>query len=465
MIIQPKGKQVEVLGIRDRGHFVVLGTAGSGKTTIALLRAINLANLSGNDKVLLVTFNGALVEYMKGIENISRRLTIENYHKFARGYLASRGKMPTFGGIVENEQREKLIDSAVEILKKEYPVESTFKRKQSFFYDEIQFIEEFGCDSLEKYCYVERTGRSEAFLKKDKRPYIYMIYEKYMELRTEAHKCYDWYDLAMYVASELEQDTNERRYKHIIIDEGQDFSPMMIKSLVKAIPSDGSFTFFGDVAQQIYGNRMSWKESGINIAGTWRFAVNYRNPETVVAFAKVLAQSKYWKKSEDMVDCEAANAKGPKPVLIKFNNEEQERLWIVNRAIQESKKSSVVIICRNRNDIDTYLSDLKDKGCIAIEINKHTAGFSDRKQVYLSTYHSVKGLEFYNVFMPALTVEKLPDHDMVDRSEEISDAYADELKLLYVAATRSKYGLYMSYSGSLTELFPYGTETVDMREV
>ena len=31
-----------------------------------------------------------------------------------------------------------------------------------------------------------------------------MIYEKYMELRTEAHKCYDWYDLAMYVASELE---------------------------------------------------------------------------------------------------------------------------------------------------------------------------------------------------------------------------------------------------------------------
>lgn len=54
---------------------------------------------------------------------------------------------------------------------------------------------------------------------------------------------------------------------------------------------------------------MSWKESGINIAGTWRFAVNYRNPETVVAFAKVLAQSKYWKKSEDMVDCEAANAK------------------------------------------------------------------------------------------------------------------------------------------------------------
>ena len=69
------------------------------------------------------------------------------------------------------------------------------------------------------------------------------------------------------------------------------------------------------------------------------------------------------------------------------------------------------------------------------------------------------------MFIPALTAEKLPDHDMVERSEDISDVYADELKLLYVAATRSKYGLYMSYSGCLTELFPFGTETVDMREV
>lgn len=150
MTIQPKGKQVEVLGIGDSGHFVVLGTAGSGKTTIALLRAINLANLPGNDKVLLVTFNRALVEYMKGIENISGRLIVENYHKFAKGYLKSRGKMPTFGGIAENGQREMLIDSAVEVLKKEHPVESTYKRKQAFFYDEIKFIEEFGCNGVQR---------------------------------------------------------------------------------------------------------------------------------------------------------------------------------------------------------------------------------------------------------------------------------------------------------------------------
>lgn len=465
MIIQPKGKQVEVLGIRDKGHYVVLGTAGSGKTTIALLRTINLANLPGNDKVLLVTFNVALVEYIKQIENISKRLKVENYHKFARGYLESRGKMPSYGGIVENEQREELIDKAVTFFKNKYPNESTYKRKQSFFYDEIKFIQEFGCNSFEKYYQIERTGRSGAFVKRENRKKIYMVYEKYIEFRAKLNKSYDWYDLAMYVANELDQDANERRYKHIIVDEGQDFSPMMIKSLVKAIPSDGSFTFFGDVAQQIYGNRMSWKESGINNMKTWRLAVNYRNPETVVAFAKVLSKSKYWQHNDDMVDCEESNAKGPKPVLIKFKDEKQERDWIVNKAIEECKKSSVVIVCRNRYDIDDYMSELRRKGCPAIEINRKNAGFGDRKQIYLSTYHSVKGLEFYNVFIPALTMEKLPDHDMIERAEDVSDVYADELKLLYVAVTRAKYGLYMSYSGCLTELFPIGTETVDMKEV
>lgn len=65
--IVPRGKQCEVLALPAKGHIVVLGTAGSGKTTIALSRAQHLASLPGRNKVLLVTFNGALVEYMRGI--------------------------------------------------------------------------------------------------------------------------------------------------------------------------------------------------------------------------------------------------------------------------------------------------------------------------------------------------------------------------------------------------------------
>ena len=74
MAITLTGKQQEVLALPAKGHIVVLGTAGSGKTTIALHRARHLANIPGSGRILLVTFNRALVEYMKGIDYIQSPL-------------------------------------------------------------------------------------------------------------------------------------------------------------------------------------------------------------------------------------------------------------------------------------------------------------------------------------------------------------------------------------------------------
>jgi len=81
--IKPGGKQKEVLALPASGHTVVLGTAGSGKTTMALLRAIGLVNHPSHPNVLVVTFNRALVQYMSAIKSLSlSNLRIENYHKF-----------------------------------------------------------------------------------------------------------------------------------------------------------------------------------------------------------------------------------------------------------------------------------------------------------------------------------------------------------------------------------------------
>ena len=87
---QPKGKQLEVLDLKPEGHNVVLGTAGSGKTTLAIYRAIYLATLDDKEKVMLVTFNTTLVKYLEAIvgSEIPRNIEVRNYHKFARGYFA-----------------------------------------------------------------------------------------------------------------------------------------------------------------------------------------------------------------------------------------------------------------------------------------------------------------------------------------------------------------------------------------
>jgi superfamily I DNA/RNA helicase len=228
-----------------------------------------------------------------------------------------------------------------------------------------------------------------------------------------------------------------------------------------AVADGGSFTFFGDVAQQIYGSRLSWRDSGVDASKIWRFDVNYRNPETITAFAKDITRSEYWQQDGDMVEATAKIAKGPKPILVKFSSKPREMAWVVERAIATGKTSSTVIVCRNRADIDSFMKVLTNKGCDAIEINKDTPGFAHLKKVYLTTYHAAKGLEFDNVFIPFLTDDKLPDPDTVSSAVSEEDAYGDEIKLLYVATTRSKYGLYMTYSGTLSPLFPEDSDSYD----
>src|SRR4051794_31579581 len=109
----PIGRQKEVLYLPAEGHVAVLGTAGSGKTTLAILRSAYLADpeTDHSGRTLLVTFNRALVTYLNHLA--SRELanvTVENYHKFARGYLHSRGKMGGWNTVAKPEERSAYIN-------------------------------------------------------------------------------------------------------------------------------------------------------------------------------------------------------------------------------------------------------------------------------------------------------------------------------------------------------------------
>ena len=91
---KPVGRQADVVYLPANGHTVVLGTAGSGKTVMAIHRAAHLANpaTDHNGRTPLLTFNNTLVRflnYLAATGGISVR--VETYHRFARGYLSSRG--------------------------------------------------------------------------------------------------------------------------------------------------------------------------------------------------------------------------------------------------------------------------------------------------------------------------------------------------------------------------------------
>jgi hypothetical protein len=147
--------------------------------------------------------------------------------------------------------------------------------------------------------------------------------------------------MATAVCEELDGDGSTRRYKHIVIDEGQDFSPEMIRSLAKAIPHDGSLTFFGDMAQQIYGRRMSWKSAGLKVSKVWEFKENYRNTKQVAALGLAISRMPYFKETPDLVEPVAPKADGPLPALVECSSIQHEISLVRDQAIQAATGQTV----------------------------------------------------------------------------------------------------------------------------
>lgn len=450
----PIGRQKEVLYLPAEGHVVVLGTAGSGKTTLAILRAAYLANPQTDHygKTLLVTFNRALVSYLRYLQD--RQLTevlVENYHKFARGYLASRGKMSP-NAICNPDRSRTLVAQAVTDVSKRYQSLPLFQRPVDLFSEEFRWMAQHGIMTLDAYSNADRVGRV-ARIERRLRPVVFEIYDTYRHLREQIGKKYDWDDLATAVCIEFGSDTSSRLYRHIVIDEGQDFSPEMLRSLSRAIPSDGSLTFFGDVAQQIYGHRMSWRSAGLNVSKVWEFKENYRNSRQVAQLGLAIARMPYFKDLPDMVQPVSPTADGPLPTLVKCSSVEKEIQFVVSQAVNASRTRNVAILLRNRQAEELFTSQLP-RGSIRLDRDMTT--WQAGPGIRYGTYHSAKGLEFDVVILPFCSQDRLPDPEGVATFGE-EDAAIQDGRLLYVGVTRAKTNLIITYYGGVTSLLPSGS--------
>jgi DNA helicase IV len=169
---------------------VVLGTAGSGKTTMAILRAAFLSDpeMPRHGRTLLLTYNKALSAYIRTIAAPElRHVTVEHYHKFARGYLASQGKM-RWNSIARTGPRERAIEAGIAEVKLNYKPHALFDRPLNFFGAEIGWLEKHGVHSLEDYKSQDRIGRAEARLERGLRKPMWEIYESYSQVTARSRR-------------------------------------------------------------------------------------------------------------------------------------------------------------------------------------------------------------------------------------------------------------------------------------
>lgn len=446
----PKGHQRDVVYLAARGHQVVLGTAGTGKTVMAIHRAAHLADArtQNGGRTLLLTYNNSLVTYLRHLADQLPSVTIETYGRFARGYLFSQGRMG-YNQIAGPDQRRFFVEQAVKATAAGYRPNPFFDRATDFFLDELEWMDGNGLAAVEDYLAVSRVGRMAA-LQQGQRRAVWGIREKYLEARRAGGYPYDWAALPTAVRASLAADTAARRYKHIVVDEAQDLSPESIRSLAEAIPADGSLTLFADYAQQIYGQRMSWRSCGLKVAKAEVFLDNYRNSPEIARLAIAMAQMPHFMDSADLVEPRAPQrAAGAKPTLARYSSPQHEAAAVAANAATFGKLSRVGVLARTRAE-----ARLAVAGVAGVRmLHDNMQRWKLEVGVYAGTYHSAKGLEFDVVFLPFCGADRSPDSDTV-AAFGYDEAASRESRLLYVGVTRARDELVITHTGGLTPLLP-----------
>lgn len=446
----PQGHQRDVVYLDARGHHVVLGTAGTGKTVMAIHRAAHLADARTRNSgpTLLLTYNNSLVAYLRHFADQLPGVTIETYGKFARGYLAAQGRMGR-NQIAGPDERKFYVEQAVKVVAAGYQPSAFFDQVTDFFLDELEWIDGNGLAVLENYLAVSRVGRM-APLQQSQRRAVWDIREKYLAARAAGGYPYDWAGLPAVVRASLAADTVGRRYRHIVVDEAQDLSPESIRSLAGAIPADGSLTLFADYAQQIYGQRISWRSCGLQVAKVEVFLDNYRNSPEIARLAIAMAQMPHFTDSADLVEPRAPQrAAGAKPTLAGCSSPEEEAKMVAASAGSFRRLSRVGVLARTRAEARVAVSGLAGVRMLHDNLSRWEIG----PGVYAGTYHSAKGLEFDVVFLPFCGADRSPDRDTI-KAFGYDEAASRESRLLYVGVTRARDELIITHTGALTPLLP-----------
>jgi superfamily I DNA/RNA helicase len=433
-----------------RGHQVVLGTAGTGKTVMAIHRAAHLADprTRNHGPALLLTYNNSLVSYLRHLADQLPGVTIETYGKFARGYLAAQGRMG-YNQIAGPDLRRYFVEQAVKTTATSYQLDPFFERATDFFLDELEWMDGNGLATVEDYLAVNRVGRMAALHQAQRRA-VWTIRQTYLAARAAAGYPYDWAGLPTEVRASLAGDTAARRYKHVVVDEAQDLSPESIRSLAEAVPPDGSLTLFADYAQQIYGQRISWRSCGLRVTKIETFLDNYRNSPEIARLAIAMAQMPHFKDSADLVEPRAPQrAAGAKPTLAGYPSPADEAAAVATNAATFGKLARVGVLARTRAEARRAVRGVAGVRMLHENLQRWEIGAG----VYAGTYHSAKGLEFDVVFLPFCGADRCPDSDTT-KTFGYDEAASRESRLLYVGVTRARDELVITHSGDPTPLLP-----------
>lgn len=462
MEIELTSEQIKVLNSKSQGNCLIKGVAGSGKTTIALQKVIRILEEieSTNEKLLLVTYNKTLIQYMrylckKNHVNLDNtQLEMKTVDSLIYRYVAKDGRKFA----VKNDER-RVMNQAIQQIQKKYGYDTIAQTKNvDFLLEELSWMKSCRYIEKEEYLAVDRLGRMEKGnspirLQKQgrDRQIIFELSELY-DQKMKAEKKTDSYSNALQVLSCMEKkEIIWKRYSYIVIDECQDLTRVQLEIIRNMyLEKEGScILFLTDVAQSIYSHswlsKHSFKSIGFNMAGKSNIlSKNYRTTKQIAMAAySLLGKDVTLNMSDDFVEPVLVERNGVKPQYHSFGEAKEEFSFVtkeIKKLLLDSKFDlmDIAIVAKTWSYLENIQNHLLCHGIDAILLRKEKAdAYCMEDKVQLLTLHSAKGLEFPIVFVVGL------NEGIIPFSEEKKE---EERKLLYVGMTRAREMLYMSSS-------------------
>ena len=248
-------------------------------------------------------------------------------------------------------------------------------------------------------------------------------------------------------------------YEHILIDEYQDVNSTQIK-LVDLLAAPNLFAV-GDPRQSIFG----WR--GSDVKYILQFEEKYPQCETVT-LTKNYRSSKHIVNlvNESIRNMRLADLESPldgkKDIhLLTFNSEESESEFVIQRILaSELPRNEIFVLARtNRqlNELSQRMRVRRIRHVVRSDEMKNSI-MAGEDEITLATIHAIKGMEAELVFVIGCHGINFPckgsEHPVMELVDiEEYDKEEEERRLFYVAMSRAKNSLYLSYSGAKPTYF------------
>ncbi|MGC9312102.1 MAG: 3'-5' exonuclease, partial [Sediminispirochaetaceae bacterium] len=415
-------EQEEAVGaVKLRGHFLIRGGAGTGKSLVlleSLRRAAQQSELQfgEGEQAVLVTFTRTLAKYNRYISALRdmkipldvidtidsifytrlRRTTpdLQYDFEFLKKYLDTI-ELPGFISAEELAAEIEEYIFALDLKALEY-VEGTVSRRgmrRTLTEAQRREIWKIAVDAAlemrEKKIYTKNYGR--------------LVLLRRLEA-AEASGTADQDDEREEIPGDgrSEGSIGPPKIRYLFLDEVQDLTPVALRALRKL--TAGPMIMAGDMGQSLYVYYSPFFRSGIDLRGSTRvLRTNFRNTRQIHELA-----SRFRARAPRSAEGEPANPAvfrdGPMPELYTAGSEEDllRQLCAKTRLFIEEMgydPENICVLVPRRSEIDIIAAALEEEGLPSEDIRREEFSFANRGRVRISTLHSSKGLDFPVVMM------------------------------------------------------------------